>query len=181
MRRSLLAVPVVLALGAGGYAIFHGGSNAVTPPGPPHPATVVRTRDGRVIDLADVHAGVAAPPQAAGSAGPIAETARSTSSSAPAASPTNAAAATGSATGSAGTSADVPPVMPAGSVARFEANHGPAGAAKPMPVPVRGTQGLQKHLGAMANCQGPEYATLTGQARVDYAKRCAKAGVTLPP
>lgn len=183
MRRSLLAVPLVVALGAGGYAILHGGSHTGKAIAPPHPATVVRTRDGRVIDLADVHAGVAAPAPITGSGAPTAATASATSPGGSAAPATSEAATAGSAPirSAAAISADVPPAMPAGSVARFEAKHASSGAAKPLPLPVRGSRGLQNKLGAAAQCQGPEYSTLTGQARIAYAKRCAKVGVTLPP
>jgi hypothetical protein len=176
VRRPLLAIPVVLALGAGGYVMFHAGSQATPTPSKAAPSTVT-TRDGRIIDLSQVRSGVAttpATPAAATDSPAIATT--GSAASVVAGSPTTAATSNGSDVAASA----VPQVMPAGDVTRFEETHD-KGAAKPLPMPVRGSQGLQKRLGAMANCQGPEYATLTGQARSDYAKRCAKAGVTLPP
>ena len=157
--------------------MFHGGSHdAPAPAAKPGPSTTVTTRDGRVIDLSRVRSGVAttpAPPAPAATAG------ATTISSGPADSdPASTAAATtaGGSNAIANTS-----ITPAGDIGRFEDTHGKSGATKPLPVPVRGSQGLQKRLGAMADCQGPEYATLTGKTRSDYAKRCAKAGVTLSP
>jgi hypothetical protein len=48
-----------------------------------------------------------------------------------------------------------------------------------------GAQKAQKQMGTMAKCQGPQaqehYATLTGKERSEFARFCARYGITFTP
>ena len=174
MRRILLLVVPVAALGVGGYYATRGtpADTTTAPAAPKLAPDQFVTRDGRVITLS-THptAPVVAAPDGS-SQPPPAITAPS-----PSTNPTAVSASPAPARGSAAAAAQAAVGQPTQRDRFDDLNHG----KHELPVPVPGSAVLQKHLGAMANCQGPEYATLTGKARTDFAARCAKAGVTLPP
>jgi hypothetical protein len=59
------------------------------------------------------------------------------------------------------------------------------GDNRKLAVPIPGVDKARKKMGAVALCQGPQaqqhYATLTGKERSDFARACAREGVTLTP
>lgn len=184
MRRSLLAIPAVVALGAGGFYLWHhetaappatSTSTTATTTTTPGAASVqahgaaktITTGDGRVIAAPDNHpAGTAQP---GGEPSSVARPGKAEASNDPAHA--------------------VSPAAPAGTRDFLRTAPGPNGSAatteKQPPVPMPGMKRLQNKLRTRAACQGPdaerEYAALTGDARRSFAEGCQRAGITLPP
>jgi hypothetical protein len=68
---------------------------------------------------------------------------------------------------------------------RFDDQNSLVGDGRKLAVPLPGAGKTQKKMGTMAQCQGPQaqqrYASLTGKERTEFARLCARYGITLSP
>lgn len=68
---------------------------------------------------------------------------------------------------------------------RFDDQNSLVGDGRKLAVPLPGAEKTQKKMGTMAQCQGPQaqqrYASLTGKERTEFARLCARYGITLSP